>query len=94
MESQKRNEVSKGSAENTWSRSENEKLLEFIILNPYILYQQFKFKTIPLLHKHINSNKTEKSCLNKINSISSKNRSVDEFVKKLSKKAKLDGKWI
>lgn len=80
----------------TWSKEEETKLLEFILINPNDVIDgpKKRVKMIPELCKYIQSNKTEKNCKRKIDNLLKDWKTYGELVDALQKSTEVEDKWI
>jgi hypothetical protein len=80
----------------TWSKEEETKLLEFILMNPNDIIDgpQQRGKMISELCKYIQSNKTEENCKRKIENLLKDWETYGELVNALQKSTKVGDNWI
>jgi hypothetical protein len=81
---------------NLWTKEEDKKLLQFILINPYDVIDgpRQRGKMIPELCKYIQSDKTEINCKKKIKNLLDNWKTYGEIVDALKKSTKVDDNWI
>ena len=85
---------------NLWTKEEEKKLLEFILMNPNDVIDgpKQRRKMIPNLYKYVQSNtqsnKTEEDCKNKMKTLLKFWKTYGELLNALKKSANVDDNWI